>query len=679
MTLAETQPVDPRSEILEKLRASGRLAHDYLFEHRHEDSTPDFHYEMIDLWHSSAPFVLTEAFRGAAKSTVAEESICTMAIGAAKRGFRNAIVIGASEERAIERLQAIKHEIETNERIHRVFGQLMGETWGAKKLVLSNGVCLQAKGRGQSMRGTKHLNERPDMVFLDDVEQDDEFIPTEENCKKVITWLFSVVIPAMHPRRRRLRVAGTPSSPFSLTMQLRKAQSWVCRKYPIVHVDPKTGDWVATWASRFPMDWVTAEKLRFAELHQELTWEQEMMLEPTDASQQLFTADMLKFDAALERSRTWQPVYAVYDPARTATARSGKTTALTGKAVFSWVGSRLLVWEIGAYAWKPDQIIQDCFDTDDKYSPVHIGIEEDGLHEFVAQPLRNAMVFRGHSLPIRPLTAPKGKIDFIKGLQPFAKAGEILFAQELPSHVKSQFLNFPVGVIDAPNALAYALKMRPGQPVYTAFGMQHIMPELEPMKRSPLFLCLNATKLGTTGALLQLDEGTLRVIADWVTDDTPGATLRHIIQSANIEAEGKVKIVAGPEHFKEIETIGLRAAATKIPVQLMQMGEPTRGREELRAMFGRQPGGRIPVQVSSNATWTLRAFSGGYARDYGKDGQLKADANDNHYRVLMEGIEAFLALANLTDQAGDSSINYAYAPDGRRFISSLPQNRRNPR
>lgn len=662
-----TEPEDVRREILEKLRHSPRLAHDYLFAHRHEDSTPDFHCEMIDLWHSAAPFVLTEAFRGAAKSTVAEEAIGMMACFGV---FDNAIVIGASEERAIERVQAIKHEIENNDKIHRIFGNLIGDQWGAKKAVLSNGVCIQAKGRGQSMRGTKHLDKRPDMIFLDDVEQDDEFIPTEENCKKVLQWLFAVVVPAMHPRRRRIRVAGTPSSPFSLTMQLRKAQSWVCKKHPIVHTDPVTGDLKATWPSRFPLPWVVAEKLRYAELNQSLTFEQEMMLEPTDPAQQLFTVDMLKVNLSVRR--TWEPVYAIYDPARTVTARSGKTTALTGKAVFSWVGTRLIVWEIGAFAWKPDAIIQDCFDCDDKYAPVHIGIEEDGLNEFIAQPLRSAMVFRGHSLPIRSLKAPKGKIDFIKGLQPYAKAGEIIFAQELPSHVKSQFLSFPVGVIDAPNALAYALVIRPGQPVYTAFSLQNIMPELEPVKRAPLWLALNAGRLGTTGVLMQLDQGQLRVIADWVTDEPPGVSLRHIIQSANVEAGGKVKICAGPSHFKDFSENNLRVAAGKIPVTISEMGPPSTGRDELRAMFGRQPGGKVPVQVSTNATWTLRAFNGGYARQHDKLGQLKADAEDNVYRLLMEGIESVLALAHITDEAGVSSQNYATTPDGRRFLSALP-------
>jgi hypothetical protein len=135
--------------------------------------------------------------------------------------------------------------------------------------------------------------------------------------------------------------------------------------------------------------------------------------------------------------------------------------------------------------------------------------------------------------------------------------------------------------------------------------------------------------------------------------------------------------VCGPEHFKPIETVGLRAAAGKIPVEIQKMGVPSRGREELRAMFGRQPGGKVPVQISTNATWTLRALSGGYSRNYDKLGQLKADAEENLYSVLMEGIESVLALANLTDESRDNGANYATTEDGRRYLSALPT--RHPR
>jgi hypothetical protein len=64
-------------------------------------------------------------------------------------------------------------------------------------------------------------------------------------------------------------------------------------------------------------------------------------------------------------------------------------------------------------------------------------------------------------------TEGRGKIDFIRSLQPFFQAREVTFCKALPE-LESQFRSFPKGAIDGPNALAYALKMRPGLVIYDA-------------------------------------------------------------------------------------------------------------------------------------------------------------------------------------------------------------------
>ena len=103
-------------------------------------------------------------------------------------------------------------------------------------------------------------------------------------------------------------------------------------------------------------------------------------------------------------------------------------SATTGKAVWSWIGRRLIVWELKAERWSPDEIIADILDTNDRYSPVWLGVEKTGLNEWIMQPLRQAA--RGRLLPIRGVEAPRGKLDFIRSLQPFFAAGEVLIIGE---------------------------------------------------------------------------------------------------------------------------------------------------------------------------------------------------------------------------------------------------------
>ncbi len=112
------------------------------------------------------------------------------------------------------------------------------------------------------------------------------------------------------------------------------------------------------------------------------------------------------------RSRTWQAAYAMIDPART----TGSNSATTGWAVWSWVNNRLVVWAADAQFLLPDEIVALAFDIHERYDPVWVGVELDGLEQFLLQPLRHEMVRRGTYLPVRGVRAPRGKLDFITGL-----------------------------------------------------------------------------------------------------------------------------------------------------------------------------------------------------------------------------------------------------------------------
>jgi len=658
-------PLDPRSELIVKLGRNPRLAHAVLFGHRHPNTTPDFHNEIIDLWHSDAPKVLIKAFRGAAKSTRAEEAII---IRACLRQFKNCIVLGETYERAVERLRAIKNEFDTNAYLEDLFGNLVGDTWSEGRIVLANGVAIQAFGRGQSLRGSKHLDWRPDLAFGDDIENE-ESVATPEAIEKCMRWLMSVVMPALDPNAL-VRINGTPLSPQAVIEQLEAVvtpegeKDWESRTYPIRSINAETGELQATWPDRFSLAWITAKEAEYARLGLHNNFAQEYLCKAEDMSQKPFTVDLMRVEPMV---RTWQAVYAMYDPARTVKS----TSASTGIAIWSWLNNRLIVWDAYVGMWKPDEIIADMFRVDDLYRPIVIGVEEDGLHEFILQPLRQEQLRRAYAIPIRPLKAPKGKLDFIRGLQPFFKAKEVTFAKDCPEAV-AQFLGFPTGRIDVPNALAYALRLRPGQPIYDGFTVQNITEDLGLVQRQSVYLVVNATTLCTTAALVQVIDGGLHVIDDWVREGDPGQGLGGICKAAGAAASGhKVRVFAGPQHFSQHDTVGLRAAARKIPVDVGQGQAPHIGREEIRLLTRRLTRGFPALRVSTQARWVLNAFAGGYAQEVTKHGVLSEFAVEGPYRTLMEGIESFAALLKSSSIRDDEPVHYATTPDGRRYISSL--------
>src|SRR6516165_4942292 len=214
----------PRDDLVLKFGSDRVLAHQSLFAHRHPDPTQPFHDELIGLWHSPTPRVLTLAFRSGGKSTLAEEALVLIA---AQRLVRNILIIGSNSDRANDRLRATKHEFETNEDLIDLYGNLHGSVWNEGRIVLANGVCIQAFGRGQALRGVKHLDMRPDFCFCDDLEEE-EHIRTAEARQETLRWFMRELIPVLD-KNGRIRVNATPLDREALPMVLSRQQGWIKR------------------------------------------------------------------------------------------------------------------------------------------------------------------------------------------------------------------------------------------------------------------------------------------------------------------------------------------------------------------------------------------------------------------------------------------------------------------
>jgi len=646
-----TMPPDRREQLILDFAAEPVVAHQTLFRHRHPDDTPPFHDELVALWHSSTPNVLVLAFRGGGKSTLAEEAIV---LAVAEGVVRNVLIIGSSFDRAADRLRAIKHELETNELLIELYGDLRGSIWGVERLVLANGAAIQAFGRGQSLRGVKHLDARPDLVFVDDVEEE-EHVRTPEARQQTWDWFMRDLMPALD-RNARIRIAATPLDRDSLPMRLKRQSGWTTRTYPIEHIDAR-GERRATWPARYPLDWIDTKRREFDEAGMAHAFAQEYLCEPEDPASRVFTADIFR---VVPRVRVFERAFAFYDPARTTT----RTSATTGWVVWSFIGKRLVVWDGGAEFWKPDQIIDHMFKLNADYELVVIGVETNGLEEFLLQPLRDEQLRRHVFMPIVGYRAPKGKEAFIARLQPYLQAGDLTFAKNILA--AQQFLSFPTGRIDFPNALAYALSMRP-EVIYPDFSMANVAESLWVQEGTPVYLCLNATRSVTTAVAVQFVGQALHVLVDWVRRGDPGAVVADLIRDARLAISRALELRAGPWHFGKYNAVGLPGAVARVPAELRVGGDVDTGRAELRKLLQRQTRGEPAVRVSSSARWTLNAFAAGHA----SAGFKLAGIGDDIYALLMEGLESFMATAQ--DVGEPDQRRYAMGRDGRRYQTCAPQ------
>lgn len=647
-------------------------AHRTLFAHRRTVPSAPFHPEIIRALHSPHARVVIEAFRGAAKSTLAEEAVV---IGAALVEFRNALVIGASYERAVERLESIGHEIDGNEDLIGAFGPLHGgTTWTESKKVLGNGVILQAKGAGQSLRGVKYHDLRPDYVLIDDLE-DEESTRTPAARLAMLRWLFKTLMPAL-AAGARIRFIGSRLDPEAVIVKIAEDPAWFHLRYPAMYRDPLTGEDRASWPGLFPLARVYQIRAEYSRQGLFEDFNQEYMCEADAPESKLYRPEHFA-EIVRPRVRTWEATYAMVDPAKS----SGRKSATTAIPIWSWVGNRLIVWDCLIGNWAPDGIIEQIFMVDEKYRPVFVGIEEDSLDEFIMQPLRQAQIRRSHVVPFRKMkavryTEGRGKTMFIESLQPFFAAREVEFAKPLPE-LQAQFLSFPKGQIDGPNALAYAPRLRPGQAVYDEFTPASVTEELFPTPGRPLYLAMNATSELVTAVLCQYDGTTLRIIADWVEEGDAGQKAAAVLRLASLEAGGRtLRPVAPPAHFEQWSNVGLRAALARIPIGLDRGGDHLSGQSEIRRLFQSSVRGMPNVLIAHAARWTLNAFAGGYVRS--ASGVRGAERDDSFaakvYTALMLGLESFAALLAVEsgDDAEDGANYRTSAVSGRRYLSAMP-------
>jgi hypothetical protein len=651
--------VNPRAEVIEKFRGDRLLAHETLFEHRHAVDAALFHKELIEDFWSDEDRQVTLGFRGCGKSTHLEEGI---ALAACEGAFRNCIIIGSSETRAKDRIAAISRELLLNELLVQVYGRQEGATWTQTELVLASQRRILALGRDQDIRGIKYLDWRPDLVVVDDFEDKDN-VQTTEGRRKTLRWFLAELLPACDPKRK-IRVYGTPMDAESVPMKLQKDAGWKTKVFPIVYRDA-LGEEQASWPAQYPMDWIEKERKTYVQLGQGDVWEREYMCNAEGDQHRTFQAEWIR---VVPQQRTWQSVWAMFDPART----MGRGAAMTGALVWSWIGNKLVVWEDRTGLKRPDQIIDEIFDIDEKYSPVEIGVEEDGLHEWINQPLRHEQIKRSRVVPIRPMRAPtrsgRGAIganvkdDFIASLQPFFRAGEIEFACEMPE-LRQQLISFPRGRKDGPNTLAYALIMRPGIPVYDGLvPAEHVQERIIVDTREPLWLAVNATGAFTAAVLVQIGSGRMAILADWVREGDPGAVAADIIREASLESRSWLRITAPGPHFDQWNNFGLVQSLRAIPVEVTRAGDLLRGRDYLRKEMGRLTRGAPAFRIAQTARWTLGAIAGGYARKPGAN-----EPEPGIYRTIMEGLECWAGLMSRPGVDETPGPGHAFTADGRMY------------
>lgn len=648
------------------------LASAMCFPHRHPQASPPFHVEIMDLWRAEDEFVLIEAFREGAKSTLSEEFLL---LEACFGNFGYCIVFGETYTKACQRLEAIKFEAMKNMKLHALFGKLRvaGNVWNENQIELMNGVMIEAHGWEEEIRGFKWHDLRPDRAYLDDIENM-ERVKDKAAVDKTVRKLVLELMPAMDKEKGKIRITGTPLAEDCLVSRLRENPDWTSRKYPICNGDIDDPATVATWPERYPMTWIRKKRDQAERMGQLRGFLQEYMLMAIGTQDKPFETEHIH-EIAIDPA-PWLPKTLVVDPARTANVASSDRT---GRVVLSRLGTRIYVHASSGEYWKPDEIIRDAFETSRRFDAAAVAIEKNSLDEWLLQPMRAEMLRRGESLPLKAIQAPqdRSKEQFIMGLQPFFEAGDIVLVGGRGAHPQlvAEILNFPSGKRDILNALAYAQRVFSGAAVYEDFGQHNLTSEYEPSARDALALCFNASGSETVAVLVSVEGERMVAVADWISPVTPAQAVPDIVQLVRASfPRARVTCWLPADVMDQQDRMPLMAALRASGLQPMRGAYTSMARGCLSPLIRTEMKGRRLFLVDSQAKHTTNAMAGGYNFGVAKNGQQNSEPERGQHRTLIEGLES--AASVICANAGNSlpdELHSARNQHGATYFTSLPR------
>ncbi len=422
---------DSMEELIDKVLIWGH----FFFHHYLTNVSPEFHRELIeDIFTRKNEY--TAAPRGFSKTTVIQLAI-SFIVAHRLRNFVALIEKTATE--AAEVIKGIHDEFVDNERILLVYSQLIGKTDTKQEImpfanvkereargdVFINGVRIRGKGFNSTIRGLKSRQYRPDLIILDDIEED-EHINNPEQRQKYENNYNRGVQPAVDPSGA-IKMFGTILHQDSLlNNQVENHNGKVYRAYdkddpentllwperwPFKKLEEKKKDMMSNGQSSnaFSQEYLNdpiSEEERTFKYH--FLWE---MIPKPDAPEENYRVPkeritMTEFDEI--RKKTVLNGYAMIDVADTTTAKADWTGSVVTFVAPN--GKRYRV-HVGREKRNIKGVIDLVFEIWEKWSPkglINIGVEKKGFEDQI-KPLLQEEMERRQVYPVFEELKPMGR------------------------------------------------------------------------------------------------------------------------------------------------------------------------------------------------------------------------------------------------------------------------------
>lgn len=421
--------------------------------------------------------------RGEAKSTL------TTQLGSVWVTVRDALAKAHGEKLAIKfvpiimdtadqakmMLAAIKAELEFNPRLKNDFPEVCGagRTWNVTEIITRNRIKFKAYGSGQKVRGHRHGAHRAGLIFLDDIEND-ENVKSKEQRDDTYKWVTKAVLP-MGPPDGSVKVfsVNTLLHYDSVSNRLQNNPAWRAVKFSAIMHWPDRMDLWDEWERLFlssgeaDADAFYHARAALMEAGAQVSWP---AMRPLLALMKIRAADRHAFDCEYQNepsnnndapfkdlhywvqpSRDWVH-FGAHDPSL-GKHDKGRDPSASLVGAYDRVHGVLDVVEAKIARITPDAQITQIIDLQREYGCMVWGIETVQFQAFFASELIKRSAALGVPIPVRAVQPSTDKGLRIMSLSPHTTNGLIRFHKNQRTLLE-QLLHYPEAAHDdGPDAL----------------------------------------------------------------------------------------------------------------------------------------------------------------------------------------------------------------------------------
>lgn len=358
--------------------------------------------------------------RGHAKSTHFDIFMPLWLMFQPKRLINFMVVVGKSEDSAVRLLSDIQAELEFNQRLIADFGEQksIGD-WQEGEFTSQSGVKFLACGRGQSPRGLREREARPDYIVIDDLD-DDELCRNEKRVKDLTDWVKEALFGALDVGRGRFIMVGNLISKTSVLANIAATKGVYVSEIKAVDRDGNP-----VWKEK----WTKDEAQEYRDFVGYRAWEKEMMHNPIKDGT-IFRHDWIRFKKVLPLGKYDQLVCYTDPSFKSTTANDYKASRLWGKS-----GSELHLIDCyvrqdtvtGMVRW-----LYDLYERTRDEAAVLFFMEANFMQDIILDEFTEEGKRRGYQLPITPDMRKKPeKLQRIEAVSPLWERGFVFYNEAL--------------------------------------------------------------------------------------------------------------------------------------------------------------------------------------------------------------------------------------------------------